>query len=94
MIRLTEERRAHIAEHPEMVGLEGEIAATLRDPDLLVASKVDATVELAYRFVPVTIVGPKYLVVVVKRTELDAFVVTAYVTDKPKTGRLLWKRAP
>lgn len=30
--------------------------------------------------------------VVVKVMERDAFVVTAYLTDKPKAGRLIWSR--
>jgi hypothetical protein len=30
--------------------------------------------------------------VVVKVLETDAFIVTAYLTDKVKKGRLLWQR--
>jgi hypothetical protein len=32
----------------------------------------------------------KWLCVVVKYAENDAFVVTAYLTDKPKAGEDLW----
>jgi hypothetical protein len=32
----------------------------------------------------------KWLCVVVKYTESDAFVFTAYLTDKPKLGARLW----
>lgn len=35
-------------------------------------------------------VGGKWLCVVVKYEENDAFVVTAYLTDKPKSGEDLW----
>ena len=35
-------------------------------------------------------VGGKWLCVVVKYAENDAFVVTAYLTDKPKAGGDLW----
>jgi len=31
-VRLTDERRAHILEHPEMAGLESAITETLRAP--------------------------------------------------------------
>jgi hypothetical protein len=36
------------------------------------------------------LVGGKWLCVVVKYEENDAFVVTAYLTDKPKAGEDLW----
>ena len=47
-------------------------------------------VRLFYEFYAQTIVGGKWLCVVVKYPENDAFVVTAYLTDKPKTGEDLW----
>jgi hypothetical protein len=37
-----------------------------------------------------SVVGGKWLCVVVKYEENDAFVVTAYLTDKPKAGEDLW----
>jgi hypothetical protein len=39
-----------------------------------------------------TRVGDKHLCVVVKVQEEDAFVVTAYLTDKAKKGKLLWPK--
>lgn len=48
------------------------------------------TVRLFYEFYAQTIVGGKWLCVVVKYVEGDAFVVTAYLTDKPKSGEDLW----
>jgi hypothetical protein len=45
-----------------------------------------------YRFLPTTPVGAKFVVVVVKTTPDDAFLVPAYLTDKVKTGRVLWSR--
>jgi hypothetical protein len=47
-------------------------------------------VRLFYEFYAQTIVGGKWLCVVVKYAENDAFVVTAYLTDKPKAGEDLW----
>jgi hypothetical protein len=45
---------------------------------------------LFYNFYSRTIVGGKWLCVVVKYMEVDAFVVTGYLTDKPKAGEDLW----
>ena len=49
-------------------------------------------VRLFYEFYAPTIVGGKWLCVVVKYVENDAFVVTAYLTDAPKTGEDLWPK--
>lgn len=90
VVRLTAERRAHILGHPEMAGLESAIAETLRAPERVVESLSDPAAALHYRFFFGTRVGDKWLCVVVKYTALDAFVLTAYLTDKPKKGVLLW----
>ena len=90
MVRLTNERLAHILEHPEMRELAAEVERTLREPQLVRRSRSDAAVRLFYEFYARTIVGGKWLCVVVKYGENDAFVVTAYLTDKPKPGEDLW----
>jgi len=89
-VRMTEERQAHIAEHPEMRGLEGALAETLREPSLVIESHTDAAAELLYRFYFGTRVGDKWLCVVVKYAAEDAFVLTAYLTDEPKKGKQVW----
>jgi hypothetical protein len=89
-IRLTEERLAHVLEHPEMVGLESAIEETLANPAYVIQSLGDDEARLYYRFYLGTRVGDKYLCVVVKFGVSDAFVLTAYLTDKPKKGDLLW----
>ena len=89
-VRLTDERLAHILEHAEMAGLAAEIERVLRQPQLVRRSRSDLDVRLFYEFYAQTIVGGKWLCVVVKYGENDAFVVTAYLTDKPKTGEDLW----
>ena len=89
-IRLTDERFAHILDHPEMVDMEGRIAETLSSPEQVVESLSDSEARLYYRFYLGTRVGDKYLCVVVKVQAGDAFVVTAYLTDKVKKGNLLW----
>lgn len=90
-IRLTDERLAHIKEHPEMKTMGVEIERVLLEPHLVRRSRSDETVRLFYEFYAQTIVGGKWLCVVVKYAEADAFVITAYLTDKPKAGEDLWQ---
>lgn len=91
-IRLTDERLAHILEHPEMAGMEQAIEATLRGPERVVGSLSDPQARLYYRFYFGTRVGDRYLCVVVKVAGEDAFVLTAYLTDRIKRGVALWPR--
>lgn len=49
-VRLTDERLAHILEHPEMVGMESEIDETLREPEAVIQSRDDAEARLYYRY--------------------------------------------
>jgi hypothetical protein len=93
-IRLTDERVAHVLEHPEMVGLEDGIVETLVEPASVVESKSDATVDLFYRYYRRTRVGGKWLCVVVKVGVREPFVVTAYLADKVKQGSVIWQRVP
>jgi len=75
-IRLTDERLAHILEHPE------RIMESLSDPKA----------RLYYRFYVGTMVGDKFLCVVVKIVGEEAFVLTAYLTDRIKRGVLIWPK--
>ena len=87
---MTAERLVHIREHPEMLGLESAIEDTLRAPACVVQSRSDSSTLLYYRVVVDTPVGDKLLCVVVKNARNDAFVLTAYLTDTVKKGRLVW----
>jgi hypothetical protein len=89
-VRLTDERLAHVKEHPEMVNMEIALEETLRVPRLVIRSSADASASLNYRYYYGTLVGDKWLCVVVKYDSDDAFVLTAYLTDKPKKGEQLW----
>ena len=89
-VRLTDERLAHILEHPEMAGMASEIERVLRQPQFVRRSRVDASVRLFYEFYAQTVVGGKWLCVVVKYAPQTAFVITAYLTDRPKPGDNLW----
>jgi hypothetical protein len=62
----------------------------LTEPQTVRRSRSDAGVRLFYEFYAQTIVRGKWLCVVVKYAKDDVFVVTAYLTDKPKTGDTLW----
>ncbi len=78
-VRLTEERLEHILEHSEMTRRERAIGISVRFGS-----------PLYYWFYRETTVGAKYLCVVVKITQGDAFVLTAYLTDSVKRGWRLW----
>ena len=92
-IRLTDERLGHILEHPEMVGMETAIEETLLQPTAVVQSLSDPEAHLYYRYYVGTMVGDKFLCVVVKVSADDAFVLTAYLTDRVKKGVQLWPRS-
>ena len=92
-IRLTDERLAHIVEHPEMAGLEDRIAETLRYPEKVLESLSDPQARLYYRPCRATRVGDKHLCVVVKMTDNDSFVLTAYLMTRPAGGRQLWPKS-
>ena len=83
-IRLTDERLAHIMDHPEMAGFERAIEETLARPQQVVESPSDPQARLYYRYYLGPPVGDKYL--------CDAFVLTAYITDKVKRGVQIWPR--
>ncbi len=89
-VRLTPERLAHILERPEMANMETAIQETLANPHFVRKSRTDNAVFLYYRFREGTAVGDKWLCVVTKYLEKDAFVITAYLTDKLKQGEQLW----
>jgi hypothetical protein len=90
IVRLTDERMTHILQHPEMQAMQPEIEAVLQRPQFVRRSRTDDAVRLYYEFYSQTIVGGKWLCVVVKYLVQDAFVVTAYLTDQPKAGVELW----
>jgi hypothetical protein len=91
-VRLTDERLAHILEHPEMKEMGAEIERALRQPQLVRRSRSDEAVRLFYELYAQTIAGGKWLCVVVQYAENGAFVVTADLTDKPKAGEELWPK--
>ncbi len=89
-VRLTEERLAHILDRTEMRDMGEEIIRTLQTPAEVRVSRSDPAVRLFYEFYSPTRVGDKWLCVVVKYLADDAFVITAYLTDKLKSGERIW----
>ena len=75
-----------------MEKMGSEVERVLQEPQLVRRSRSDVTVRLFYEFYAQTRMGSKWLCVVVKYVESDAFIVTAYLTDKPKTGEDLWPK--
>jgi hypothetical protein len=61
-------------------------------PECVVESFSDPHARLYYRFYFGTLVGNKYVCVVVKVAGDDAFVVTAYLTERVKRGVQIWPR--
>lgn len=85
-IRLTDERLEHIERRPEMDGQLDRIEETLAQPDELRRSDRDEQVHLYYRRYAETPVTEKLLLVVVKRESESPFVITAFYTDRLKSG--------
>ena len=91
-VRLTDERIAHILQHPELAGMEEEISRVVQAPVEVRISRSDETVQLFYEYYARMRVGGKWLCVVVKYPPDNAFVVTAYLTDQLKPGETLWPK--
>jgi esterase/lipase len=90
-IRLTDERLQHILEHAELVGQIERIAEVIASPELVVISAKDETVIVYHRLYEKTPVTRKYLHVVVKVLEEDAFILTAYFSNRKKKGIIKWQ---
>ena len=74
--------------HPVMAGGEIRVRSTLESPDETRESRTDPEVLLFYKAE-----APKrWTCVVVKRTNAEAFLVTAYPTDAIKEGVRIWPK--
>jgi len=94
-IRLTPERLTHIeSNHPEMHQQLPKIKEALKTPDVIIGPRFDSSLELFYRHYNTTPVTQKYICVVVKVSQDDLFVITAYFTDSIKKGEILWEIPP
>ncbi|GAH93408.1 unnamed protein product, partial [marine sediment metagenome] len=82
----TAERYMHILERQEMKGQLERIKEALVEPDIIKRSINDENVWLYYRLHEDSPVSEKYLLVAVKHRTEDAFVLTAFYTDRIKRG--------
>lgn len=74
--------------HPSVAGKERVVFDALTQPEQIRVSKVDQSVFLFYRRL-----GARFLCVVTRRvSSKSGFIVTAYLIDKIKEGRLAWKK--
>lgn len=91
-IVLTGERWEHIvAKHPEVKPYKDRVSSVLSSPDLVKESRRDKDVLLYYKHFD-DILGGKYLLIVVKLKD-RSFIVTAYITDRIKEGKEVWKKS-
>lgn len=88
-IRLTDERLEHIERRPELREQRDRIEETLREPDEVRESDHDDAVHLYYRHYRSTPVTEKWLLVISKITIQDPFVITAFYTDRLKSGTVV-----
>jgi hypothetical protein len=73
-----------------MLGMEQKIVDTLKAPVTVIQSRTDPAVRLFHSRQTTQLFGEKWVCVVVKYNANDAFVITAYLTDKEKFGTRLW----
>jgi hypothetical protein len=91
LIRLTQRQWSHILDHHDhMNGQERAVEATLENPEEVRKSREDPnTVRLYYRRYTNPGERNKWVCVLVKFLENDAFILTAYETRKVKSGELI-----
>lgn len=73
------------AKPPEVRNRLAEVRRCLEAPEQVSRSKQDSTVQLFYRPAP-----PYHPCVVVKRLDVDGFIITCYLTDTIKEGVRMW----
>jgi hypothetical protein len=80
LIRLTDERWAHITEeHCELAGLRFEVIETLENPSRILMGGKDELLAIG------ELTGGKHLVVVYREVQGDGFVITAFLTSKTRS---------
>lgn len=77
LIRLTDERWAHITEeHCEIAGMRTDVLETVASPDRIVMGNAGEL--LAAK----EIIHGKFLIVVYRELDVDGFIITAFITSK------------
>lgn len=77
LIRLTDERWAHVTEeHCELAGMRTDVLETVASPDMIVMGKAGEL--LAAK----KIIHGKFLIVAYRELAGDGFIITAFITSK------------
>lgn len=90
-ITLTKERFWHIMKRPEAGDLD-YIKEILLNPDEVRESVYDEKVWLYYKMNPKRSKTEKYILVGVKLLNSKGFILTSFLTNRIKEGKLIWKR--
>ena len=91
-IRLTDERLQHITgDHPELLKPVGKIEETLIFPSAVLKSEDDPYVWLYYRPYRIFPKQRSFLLVVVKISDGEGFVITAFYVKNVQKGESVWK---
>ncbi len=91
-MELSERTWRHIRErHPELTSYRELILEVLARPELILKGK--QAERKALRHIPMTPLGPKYLVVVYRKVDAQKIIITAYLTSDLKRvkGETVWK---
>ena len=87
-VTLTAERWNHIVlRHPEMDIYLDELKKVLQNPDLIIQDNLDFNIIFYHKYYKEE---KQYIVLVVE--EEKEFIITAYITQKPKRGTVLWQK--
>ena len=87
LIGVPSERKRHVlSRHPEIEAVWGKIKETLEEPDEIRVSTYDDRVWIYYRLYPKL---KKYLSVVVRIYDGGGLLLTGYVTDRIKMGKMI-----
>ncbi len=88
-IKLTEERETHIVmRHPEMLNKSESIRESLVAPELIKESAYDSQTWIYYRQHSTN----DYIAVVAKIKNDSGFVITSYIAEIIKEGKIIWKK--
>lgn len=91
-IRLTDERLQHvIIDHPELLKPIDKIEETLMFPSIVIKSEDDPYVWLYYRPYKVFPRQKSFLLVIVKISNGEGFVITAFYVKNLQKGEVVWK---
>jgi hypothetical protein len=95
LIKLTSEQWNNdvLLQHSYMAGMEQVVRETLEDPEEVRKSvSFPDTSRLYYKWYTGTVRGDRWVCVVVKVLKDEAFISTAYTTDRIIQGELIWRK--